>query len=209
MIKLRKKATFQIYEAGSQIRGNQTNNEYFVICRKDGESELWGQINEMQSSDDLMIVIRHNEKEIIYNGLRTDMKRGVSVANMVLNYTGKNSESVGELAILKNENGKQIIRITDNEDSKVFVQQLDDVDSLELVFSDDGEFLDNSTPWYFRRFEDSVMAAKVEDEGDKGSNTYKEKYGVTLPADISDEMTAIIMTIPLVSSWNEFSAGLL
>lgn len=210
MLNNRKRVNYAIYEniGGGNI-GNWHETEYCVLCRKNGKMDLWGQINVDDGGDAYSIRIRYPRGYLYYGcGGDTDItflqvnpliKRRETEFIRTITFTNEIKEEVGQLSFIRLKKGEERILILTSGSRQVLVQKLSETEAFHLEFSDDDAYDDRESPWYFRRFDDPLMAAMIYNEQANMSNKFKERYGVTLPGDISDELVAMLLSLPFLN----------
>lgn len=197
MVNNRRRYNYAIYEKEGLINTGQ--KEYCVLCRNNGKMDLWGQINTQSNADYYSIEIRYPGGQIGYaEKYNVTDKRKVRFIRTI-GFQNRQQQIVGTLSFINGKKAEHHVQIVDCCGKQVFVEPIKSTGALELEFSDDDQYDDKVSPWYFRRFDDPLMAAMVMDEGAANAkDKFKERYGVVLPGDIPDQMVAVLLALPFV-----------
>lgn len=210
----RTRVNYAIYEnIGAQNTEPWKKTEYCVLRRKNGKMELWGQIN-VEDTDGMagyLIDIQCPDGKLEYYddtflGIADLSYSRVPELHEEINskfiwtfpFIDENKKEVGQLVFINLPKKENCVWILEGVGEQVLIQKLSEADAFHLDFSDDYRYEDKQSPWYFRRFDDPLMAAMIYDEQENMSNKFKERYGVTLPEDIPDKMVAILLSIPFL-----------
>lgn len=205
MLNNRKTVNYAIYEnIGGTNTGNWNKTEYCVLCHKNGKMGLWGQINVDDYGDAYPIRIRYPKGCLYYKCCENfDMKLYKLHPEMeiiqTITFMNWIDKDVGQLSFVKLKEGEERIMILESGLRQVLVQKLLGKEGFYLKFYNDGTYDDKESLWYFRRFDEPLMAAMIYNEQANMSNKFKERYGVTLPGDISDELVAMLLSIPFLN----------
>lgn len=198
MVNNRRRVNYAIYEEIKEPgKGKYGETEYCVLCRRNGNMDLWGQIN-VYDKGDFSIVIRFGGNIIGYSEQYNVLEKQTPKFLRTVKFKNNNSNVVGSLSFITGNKEGQTIQIIDCKGVQVISEKIKSTGAMELEFSDDDEYDDKVSPWYFRRFDDPLMAEMIHNERDNASGKFKERYGVVLPGDISDEMVAILLSLPFV-----------
>lgn len=197
MVNNRKRINYAIYEKEGLDKTGY--NEYCVLSRINNKAELWGQINTHATSEFYSIDIRYPGGSIGYAEKYNIADKHKSRFIRTIGFCNTQHQIIARISFITGKKNEQHFQIVDCFGKQVIAQPIRATGALELDFSDDDEYVEKVSPWYFRRFNDPLMAAMIKDESvANAADKYKEKYGVSLPGDIPDQMIAVLLALPFV-----------
>lgn len=202
----RTRVNYAIYENIGVNIDYSSKTEYCVLCRRNGRMELWGQINVEDTAEAYFIRVQYPTGGLYYGcGMGDDramfpvnplIKREKTKFIRTITFMNEMQKETGRLSFIWIKKEGEHALILESGEKQVLVQKLVETEGFHLEFSDDDAYDDKESPWYFRRFDDPLMAAMIYDEQENMSNKFKERYGVTLPGDIPDELVAMLLSVP-------------
>lgn len=197
MINNRRRVNYAIYEKESVEKTGQ--KEYCVLSRKNGQMDLWGQINTSTNAEYYSIDIRYPGGHLRYVEKYDIAKKKKVKFLRTIGFQNENQQIVGTISFVAGKKSEHNLQIVDCCGKQVITQTIKATGAMELDFSDDDDYDDKKTPWYFRRFDDPLMATMIQDEGAANSmDKFKERYGVLLPADLAEQLVAVLLALPFV-----------
>lgn len=197
MVKNRKRVNYAIYE--KEGFENTGYKEYCVLCRNNGNMDLWGQINTQANAEYYSIDIRYPGGTLRYAEKYNVTDKQKIRFIRTIGFQDNRQQIVGTMSFINGKKSEHHLQIVDCCGKQVIAQSIKSTGALELDFSDDDDYADKVSPWYFRRFDDPLMAAMIQDEGAANAkDKFKERYGVTLPGDIPAQMVAVLLAMPFV-----------